>query len=159
MNKMKNWVHVIQVFFSNDKSDGISLSWDRRRFFDNFEKSLAPYEVINNTDFNYSYCNSFDLRVPETIIEGSYIITLKLSFVVNAFVLFVTWYSPDFRRGRVVSVDDLPQLSKLYEKVRHFAVANGFDEVPDSWLEIPIENVQLQLASVPNLDNCLFDDF
>lgn len=51
----------IQRKFKNACPSGILLEWDRNRFYDLLLPLFVGYKVKNQTDFNYSYCNSFDI--------------------------------------------------------------------------------------------------
>ena len=131
MQNLNNWIEKIQQFFSGATPDGFSLNWDESRFFKLLSDRFSNFNVNNNTDFNYSYCNSFDIKLPASLLNGNYIITLKLSFVLDAFVLFITSYSSDFKKGKVISISDVPELKGIYSDVTEFAESLGFEEVND----------------------------
>ena len=50
------------------------------------------------------------------------------------------------------------QASAFADTLRDFIHSKGFFEIRGRWLNVPVENVRLELSEHPNIYNCLFDD-
>ena len=118
-----------------------------------------PGKVVNNTDFNYSCCNSFDFEPPTKAQEDRYLLTAKFSFVSAAYSIHVTKYSQNKREGCVVAETDNVATFLLSKLIREFAGEQGFQEIDGTMHDLVIDGVFLELSEVATLGKCLFDDF
>lgn len=152
-------IRDIQRKFSNGCPNGYLLGWDVNRFFKPLLSLFAGFRVINETDFNYSYCNSYDIELGIGEDEKIYFLTLKASFIADIYTVHVTGYSKNKRRGKVVDVMKFPEYEKQIERARSFMNGQGFMEILDEDMELVVESVDLELAEHATLGKCLFDDF
>jgi hypothetical protein len=76
----------IQRKFKNSCPSGILLGWDKNRFYDLLLPLFVGYKVKNQTDFNYSYCNSFDIEMHSRRPSGRFCrVTLHIRFIVDTY--------------------------------------------------------------------------
>lgn len=149
----------IQRKFSNGCPNGFLLEWDANRFFQDLLSLFLGFKVTNDTDFNYSYCNSFDIELGKNNEGKIFVLTLKISFIIDAYTVHITRYSSNQRAGNVISIEGCLEYSGAVEKVRSFMEAQGFIEVQDDDMAHFVENVELELAERATVGKCLFDDF
>ena len=152
-------IQEIQDVFSNSRPNGFILGWDTNRYFASLTNICGDYVVYNNTDFNYSYCNCFEFKPKVSLGEHDYVITFKISFILDAYSLHVTRYSTGGKTGEVVSEHDCGGMRSAIGKIRRFANKNGLQEITAAEQEIVIDGVALELSEVATLGKCLFDDF
>ena len=84
--------------------------------------------------------------------------TIKISFVVPAYVIHWTEYESR-TVGKVISSPPDP-FREIEMKVRMALETAGCFELPDTWLEVLISGVTLELSGNHNvtLSKCLFSD-
>lgn len=152
-------VSLVQSTFGYSFRNVSKHDWDRNRFFHSLVKLCGGCKIVNGTDFNYSYCNTFEIEPKVQPDEYSYVLTFKTSFVADVYSLHVTRYSKDRSTGKVVSENELPTLIPTIAILRQFAVAAKFQEMEGSDHDIIVEGVSLELSDVATLGKCLFDDF
>ncbi|NOT12099.1 MAG: hypothetical protein HOP23_09760 [Methylococcaceae bacterium] len=146
-------------FNSSVMPNGDLLGWDRNRFYEPLQLLLNEYAVINQTDFNYSYCNSFDINMNTKGNFGEiYKITLKISFILDMFTIHLTKYSKDKKMGKVVSQDTIPEAKFVCDKLRYYLSQINFEELYED-IDVEIPGIQLELAQKATVGKCLFDDF
>ena len=139
--------------------NGLKLNWNADRFFPQIKRICEKCHVVNGTDFNYSYCNSFDVEPTEMEGGNRYVLNVKFSFIAPAYSIHTTKYSRDKKLGRVVQESERPAILSLAHSVRDFAKQAGFQEVDGRSHDIVVDGVQLELSEVATLGKCLFDDF
>jgi len=149
----------IQKKFSDGCPNGFLLGWDINRFFQSLISLFVGFKVINDTDFNYSYCNSYEIELGENESDEIFILTLKVSFIVDAFVLHVTRYSSNRRSGKVIHFDECSEYAGEIKKAKIFLVGKGFVEMQNDDMESVVDGVHLELAEIPTVGKCLFEDF
>ena len=159
MNTINSMILQVQEAFKNGCPNGIILAWDRDRLFHDLEQVCRGFKVTNYTDFNYSYCNTFDIEPIGDSSDYIYVVTFKVSFVCDAYSVHVTKYSKDRRRGEVVSENECASLVPILAVVRGFAEDRGFCEITGQDHDIVIEGIDLELSDVATLGKCIFDDF
>lgn len=49
--------------FQNGPPNGWLLGWDEMRYFELLRNAAKPYGAINQTSFDYGFCNWFDVRI------------------------------------------------------------------------------------------------
>src|SRR5688500_18859647 len=101
---MKSTAMLIQEVrnaFQFGPPNGLELNWDASRFFSSLESLCSSCKVLNSTDFNYSYCNTFDIEPENMGVDCRYVLTAKFSFVAPAYSVHVTKYSLDKKAGCV----------------------------------------------------------
>ena len=152
-------VTLVQNTFGHSYRNVNKLNWDRNRFFQSVVKHCRGCKIANSTDFNYSFCNTFEVEPKIQPDEHSYVLTFKTSFVADVYSLHVTQYSKDRKAGKVVAEDELPTLVPIIATVRQFAADAGFQEMNGGDHDIIVEGVSLELSDVATLGKCLFDDF
>lgn len=161
MNLPNDWIKIARRCFANGCPNGALLGWDTERFFQEL-KSICPNQHVRNlTDFNYSYCNKYEIvpiQLPES--ERLFEATVSFSFICNAFSFHWTSYSIDKKRGKVVADSCLPLgIDNPRQQISKFAKESGFYEIEGPWMDLEIEGIELELADTATLGKCLFDDF
>ena len=149
----------IKKAFSNGCPNGFLLGWDEKRFFERLSALLSGTKVINNTDFNYSYCNSFEVLLDELEEKEHFVLTVKVSFVADFFCVYLTKYTRNKRNGEVVDVSQSEDFSELFGKVESFFAGEGFRMLNDNEMNNVVDGVDLELAEDATVAKCLFDDF
>ena len=137
--------------------------WDENRYFDDIKLMLPTgWEIWNLTDFNYGFSNHY-LIAPKQKNESreyyDYAIGFEVSFILDAYYTSIHKI-PNKKTLNLHVQSDLKyqQACTLAETLREFIHSKGFFEIHDSWLNVPVENVRLELSEHPNIYNCLFDD-
>lgn len=149
----------IQKKFSNGCPNGFLLGWDVNRFFQSIQSLFAGFKVTNDTSFDYSYCNSYVIELGKNADEEIFVLTLKISFIIDAYTLHLTRYSSNKRTGKVISFESFSEYSMVVEKVKCFMEEQGFIEIQHNDMECLVNNVELELSEQATLGKCLFDDF
>jgi len=152
-------IENIQNAFSDGCPNGSLLGWDANRFYEPLVKIFNGLSVSNETDFNYSYCNSYDIALSTGTQGEIFIVTIKVSFIIDAYRMQLTEYSKDKKAGRVIEFEGLSDSLYFVDNVRSFFADRGFIEIADEALNNKIEDVQLELADVATVGKCLFDDY
>lgn len=156
-----DWILKAKESFASGCPNGILLGWDVERFFDELKCACPAQKIRNLTDFNYSYCNKYEI-VPEQVPGNGrhFEATASFSFVCNAFSFHWTSYSLDRKRGKVVPDELLPkEIDNPRQTLIDFAKEKGFDEIDNNWMELEIDGIELELADTATLGKCLFDDY
>lgn len=151
-------VSKIREAFSQGVPNGFLLDWDRERFYSSLVREFKGCRVINDTDFNYSFCNTYELDGLGSSKED-YVITIKISFVADAYTVYVTKYWDSRRKGKVVPDELVPEIGCSVSDVKIFFKKMGFEEVDGEMMDVEIPDVQLELAETATIGKCLFDDF
>lgn len=159
MEIVKTLIKDIQRSFSSGCPNGMLLGWDPDRFAEPIGAIFESLEVSNNTDFNYSYCNSYEISLSPERKKNCIVITLKISFISNVYLAQAAAYSADRRSGRAVNVAEQLEFFQELEKARLFLASQGFLEVPEEILNMIVEGVELELSPLATIEKCLFDDF
>lgn len=160
MKNKEQVVSEIKRAFKDSPPNGFLLGWDSDRYYDSLKALCHTCRVTNDTDFNYSFCNSYEF-VPELgSVAHVYTITVKLSFIVPAYTLHVTKYSVNKKTGKVVFGPDVPrEVEMLSETVREYIETKGFQEIGNEEMDEEVPGVELELADQATIGKCLFDDF
>jgi hypothetical protein len=147
-------------FNSKCTPNGILLNWDRNRFYNELKSLLIDHDILNQTDFNYSFCNSFDIKInaSENPIE-TYKLTLKISFILDFFTTHLTKYVNYGRVGNVVSIDSVYEAKIVCDKLKNYLSEIGYEELSVDAIDTEVPDVQLELAQKATIGKCLFDDF
>ncbi len=161
MESIEQVVEMVRRRFELGYPNGFLLGWNRARYQRELERATRPWSVTNCTDFNYSFCNTFHIDRCDNRRDLSPVqktIVLRMSFIVDAYSLHV------IRRTRAGSCGTVPtskwcELMPIINRIRSFAEENGFWEIDDRRYAIVVEGVSLELARVPTLGKCLFDDY
>ncbi|MCW8127426.1 hypothetical protein [Microbulbifer halophilus] len=151
-------VENIRRKFSKGCPSGIMIGWDVSRFFSALKSVFKGYTVLNQTDFNYSYCNTYDVNLGNNASGHYFVLTIKVSYIYDAFTMHITRYISR-RSGEVVTFDQCNEYKELVEKVRSFLADKAFREIQSDEMDVEVEGVELELAEVPTVGKCLFDDF
>lgn len=151
----------VQSAFQDGPPNGWLLGWPADRFFDRIRAaSPLDHEVVNDSSFDYAFCNSFRVRPRDH--KGSHReLIVKISFIADVFCLYWIGHS---QAGKVSPVAEAPEGSDDHRFERRLATMlaeQGFDEFPAEWYETPLDGIELELAGEDGatLDKCLFDDF
>ena len=153
-----NLISEIKEKFRTSCPNGMLLQWDRNRFYSSFSSLFIEYNIKNQTDFNYSYCNSFDIEMLSRGDAGEfYRIALKISFIVDAYTVYLIQYSKNKKKGKVICEKNI-EAQLCIEKIKHFMEKKGFQEINDEF-DIVVPDVKLELAEIATVGKCLFDDF
>lgn len=151
-------IREIQRKYSGSYPNGIMDSWDLERYSQHFAQLFSNYEVLNQTDFNYSYCNSYDVILGAGKETTSNILTIKASFIYDAYSLHITRYSEKLN-GKVIPLDLCSEFKNEVDTVRIFFESRGFREIQADEMDVEINGIELELSEVATVGKCLFDDF
>lgn len=152
-------IEEIKARFNRGCPNGFLLGWDRDRFLKEVTDLSAPLRVINNTDFNYSYCNSYEIIISSNSNEPELSVILKLSFILDIYSLYCVEYVSGRRIGRVVKIASSGVVFYLTDKLEVFFTSIGFDRISNDFGGIEVKGVCLELAEAATVEKCLFDDF
>lgn len=146
--------------FRDGIPNGWLLHWDSQRLQSELTDASMPYSVRNRTSFDYSRCNQYDIEIAPQDSVFTYVLTLRLSFVLPYFCLHWTEYDASKTNGRVVAMHDTIGC-ELESKLRSVVERFGFEELPDQWLSVKIPEFKLELSEDENvtISKCLFDDY
>ncbi len=151
---------IKKKFNSEFTPNGILLNWDRNRFYSDLQLLISEHEILNQTDFNYSFCNSFDIKINAKKNHGEiYKLTLKISFILDFFSTHLTRYVSYGRMGKVVSIDSVSEAKLICDKLKSYLSEMGFEELSVDAVDVEVPGVQLELAQKATIGKCLFDDF
>ncbi len=159
MKSIEVIIELIQEVFDQSTPNGVLLGWNENRFMEPISRICSGTKLVNNTDFNYSNCNSFDIELDPSYDEHLCRITFKASFVADAYSLHVTRYAKDQRSGKVVPEDECEQLVLVIERLRKFADQKELREISCLEHDMVVAGVSLELSKVATIGKCLFDDF
>lgn len=158
MIELNSIIEEIQRKYSDSYPNGLLAGWDMNRFFQTLVLIFSGCKLSNQTDFNYSYCNSYDVVLGKSTDGSSFILTIKASYIYDAFSLHVTQYVSR-RGGEVVPLQNCNEFIDKVELARDFFVDKGFREIQPDEMDVEIDGVDLELAEVATVGKCLFDDF
>jgi hypothetical protein len=149
---------AVQDSFKSGVPNGIALGWDRGRLFCKFKKRFSNFTVFNDTDFNYSFCNRFEI---ELLNEGktSYTVTARFSFIAPVYSVHATQYCSSKSIGHVISESEDSTVLLLTREVCEFAKSEGFVRFKSEMSSIIVEGVTLELSEYATLGKCLFEDY
>ncbi len=149
-------VRQVRERFQSGKTNGFLMKWEANRFHEKLKALCEDFRVVNQTDFNYSYCNSYEIEPYIHRTGGQYVLTVKFSFIADVFSVHLTKYSHNRKVGFVVPEHELPELPRL---IRDFAIFEGFEEIDGVDHNLLVDGVELELSQISTLGKCLFDDF
>lgn len=160
--------------------DIIAPKADPQRWDKALREALKKHTVYNWTDdFTYSKCHSYEILLqkiplprPESLeaeqrlirmMEGEkYSVLLKLSVVAPYYAVFLLrrTLGPHAEIVESVVSPQTPSQIDLLQRVRNFAVGNGYTELEGTYLSEPVPGVALELAGEGKvlIYNCLFED-
>jgi len=159
MNDINEIINSIQEVFKDEIPNGIKLGWDRTRHFSTVKNLCTKYEIKNCTDFNYSFCNAYEILVIRDLKHFDYTLTVKISFIIKAYIIFLSRYSKNTNKGGLIDIKLHSEAQQLYEDIKCHFDNIGFYEIDDSIINKQVSNVQLELADIVTIENCLFDDY
>ena len=159
MLELAHLITAIGERFRNSPPNGLLLGWREDRYFDEVRGCCPGCTVVNETSFDYSRCNTFQIRPQSLTDQWIYELSVNISFVAAAYTIHWTKYSPDARRGRVVDTADVEVAQNPAAAVRRMLKMEGFTEIPGEWLESLVAGVDLELAESATLGKCLFNDY
>jgi hypothetical protein len=147
--------------FKNGVPNGSLLGWDYERFWQNLIKLTEIGEVLNVTDFNYGFCNTYFYYYPSKKIKCYEMATFEISFVSDVFQIYWTKYSDYGKSGNVIESPENDESKEWEKRVRNFIQQKGFEECLTEWYNLPIEGVELELSGKDQvtLGKCLFVDY
>ncbi|MCB1050039.1 MAG: hypothetical protein H6510_12610 [Acidobacteria bacterium] len=147
----------IQSAFAGDYPNGYVLGWDSERFFFDLQKLAKGYELVNDTDFNYSRCNDFAFCTTDQKEHCS----LKISFILDCF--WLSFWQVKNRQGILGHVVERqlmnPDLGRLSMRLKLFLESQSFFEVSKDDLNLVVPGVRLELAEQATIEKCLFEDY
>ncbi len=158
MKENLDLISVLQASFASGLPNGWQLGWDRERFGADLKRIAGDRRVINVTSFDYSRCNSYEIECSN--VGNQLVLTVRISFVRDLFILHWTQYSPNRRSGQVVQ--EIPDAcAEIEGSVAEFLHCENFRRVPDDLYEQHVPNVELELSEPGDVTvgKCLFDDY
>ena len=159
MENIEVVIQKIKNAFSRGVPNGLLLGWQQNRHYDDIVHIAKPYRVTNDTDFNYSFCNSYNVDFNCDSSNYVYVITLKISFIADVYSIHVTRYTRDKKKGRLIHVFPDAGLSILMQTVHGCMQDKGFVVLKNESLDLELDDLELELAEVATIGKCLFDDF
>ncbi len=155
------WIAEIRRQFQTAPPSGWELHWDADRFYDDLKEILGGnYKLCNCTNFDYSFCNSYELTVENKNGNEKWILAIKVSFIVDAYSLHWTYY-PRNKQAYVLMDQKDAQLQNIEDKIVSFLGSKGFSDVSHKVYNMKLEDVSLELSDPDEVTvgKCLFDDF
>lgn len=159
MEQVEQILLEVKSAFKVAPPNGDILGWDRERYYKDFARLAEICKVSNDTDFNYSFCNSYNAEFKTNKDSYIYVVTVKISFITNVYSIHVTQYSRDKKSGKVVSVYPHLELTLLIKKITSYLLGKGFMALKAEWADLKVNGVSLELSEEATLGKCLFDDF
>jgi hypothetical protein len=151
-------IRAVQNSFQSGVPNGFVLGWNPDRLFDKFKMFFSEYCVFNCTDFNYSFCNRFEIE-PAYQGDVCYTVTAKFSFIAPVYSVHSTKYWNSKSEGCVVPETEDSTICFLTQAVCEFAKKEGFVEFVSEMNKILVEGVALELSEDATLGKCLFEDY
>lgn len=152
-------IREIRTVFSDSNPNGILLGWDRTRFESELAEICSGFDLVNETDFNYSNCNTYIVEAKNENHEFRETVTFKASYILDIYSIHLTRLSADGRHGNVIPILDCPELVPIVERIRQFIEKLGFQEICQDVSNMVVEGLSLELAEKATVDKCLFDDY
>ena len=159
MTLLDDWISIVKNKFGDGCPNGFLLEWDVNRYHSSIKEICRNCKVTNQTDFNYAYCNTYEIRPETRNTKFIYELTLNISFIVDAFSLHWTKYTTNLKKGGVISSNEIEVEYDPTDGLIKFLEKNEYQEVKSDWFEINIDDVQLELAEKATLGKCLFHDY
>lgn len=112
------------------------------------------------TTFDHAFCNDFHITVSGEVAHSKWLMQVHVSFIVDAFVGFWTYYPPNSCKGVVVDSPLNESLLLIDQRIKTRLCDAGFWELPDEWYDIQIDGIELELSGFENVtvSKCLFHD-
>lgn len=156
---LNNLLKVVRDQFQDGPPNGWLLGWDEMRYFKLISSAAEPHVTINQTSFDYGFCNWFDVHIEPGGDERCWLLTIKLSFIAPTYCMFWTQYEGPTHGTVIATAPDGYQ--PIEDKVRALVHNKGFFELPDEWYDKQVEGVFLELSESGNvtLSKCLFTDY
>lgn len=158
MVELASIIEEIQRSYSESYPNGLLEGWDTKRFSQILELIFSDCKFSNQTDFNYSNCNSYDVELGESEDDGYLVLTIKISYICDAFSLHVIRYI-NRKCGGVIPLHNCNEYLDKMVATRNVFLGKGFREIKPDEMDIEVEGVELELAEVATVGKCLFDDF
>jgi len=152
-------IDEIKKMYLDGRPNGFLLEWDVNRFFEELVLLFIDHKVSNDTDFNYSFCNSYNIALGNTSDNEKYVLTVKASFIADSYIVHITRYSKSKRNGKVVSIEECQEYASELALVREFMTKKGFVETPRNMIDLHVDGIELELAELATLGKCLYDDY
>lgn len=148
---------AVKARFRKKIPNGYTLGWDEARHYASFTKAVLPYELSNQTTFDYSFCNTFAVDIAGERGNHHWRLTIQLSFILPVYCVYWNEYQSTGQQFASASPEDRQALE---QRARKTAESLGFTEFPSEWHDDPVEGVSLELADAENvtLYKCLFLD-
>ncbi|MEL6340959.1 MAG: hypothetical protein AAFQ65_13700 [Myxococcota bacterium] len=158
---LHRWQAEVYDAFKDGAPNGWLIGWDRDRLL-NEVRDIARLAdgCINATSFDYARCNRFELRIGAEDRQH-WVLTVRVSFVIDAYSLHWTEYGPGDKSGRVVDGLDNKRTGTLENETRSILAGRGFAELPATWSALPMTGIALELSDPEDvtLGKCVFEDY
>jgi hypothetical protein len=154
-------LETVRKAFAAGPPNGWLLGWLVDRHFSGFAQAASPVKARNVTTFDYAFCNHFEARINGLTGGRFATLTVMLSFIADVYVLHWTLYESDGRTGQVVAAAPSEEAAALQGRIKHWLAKVGFLPLPDSWHELRLDGIELELSGARNvtLGKCLFRDY
>jgi hypothetical protein len=155
-----DWAAVTRRAFANGIPNGWTLGWDRTRFEKEIVGLAKPWKCFNSTSFDYARCNKYEIEFKERP-DSYYVLTILVSFVVNAYVAFWTHYTEGGRSGVVDRRPKNQTRAAVEDAIISILENRSFKEMPDDIYRAKIEGIPLELSEPGDvtIGKCCFEDF
>ena len=153
------WVERVEAAFAEGPPNGWLLGWDEKRFERDLRQLADSAPVFNATSFDYAFCNKYEVEIRETSGEVYWILTIRISYIVDAYTLHWTEYRTT-ETGRVVGTPSIEACRRTESAVLQFLSQVGCSDVSDNWYRHRIPGIRLELGGTEaTLGKCLFEDY
>jgi hypothetical protein len=115
----------IEEAFKNGVPNGNLLKWDYLRYWQELVNLTRIGKIVNISDFNYSFCNTYFYYYPSDNEENYEMATFQISFISNVFQIYWTKYTKHGKTGKVVESPENSISKKWEQKVREFIKQKG----------------------------------
>ena len=156
--ELSSVIEKIHLKYSDSYPNGIQAGWDMNRFFKALILIFSGYKLTNQTDFNYSFCNSYDVVLDKNTDGSSSMLTIKVSYICDVFSLHMTRHG-NRRKTQFVPLNSCNEFKNKAELARAFLIDKGFREIQPEEMDVEIDGIELELAEIATVGKCLFDDF
>lgn len=153
-------IKEIHSTFNNGIPNGMLLGWDEERFYTELLNLSQNGKIVNATDFNYSFCNTYYFYYPPERSKVNEKATLQISFISNVFQIYWGKYLKHSSIERRIQEPEYAESKDWEKNVKAFMKQRGFEEFLDELYNLPIDGIELELSEKDEvtIGKCLFEE-
>ncbi len=155
-----DWAEIVANRFRSGPPNGWLEGWEVNRFHAELLELSGKLTLANHTSFDYAFCNLYEVEVPGSTSDVLWVLTIRISFIVDAFSLHWTRYECDGRQG-AVRTPTISTCRTIEAEVRRFLQNRAFIEPSVADCDSRVTGVELELSDpdMVTLGKCLFQDY